>query len=94
MVQFFVSTEVLVITVLFGVLAVLLIVGFVALRQPGAIGPKVNYALRGLSACGRAAVVLAYPLWFLLRGPAHLTGPIWSNGTSPSSETPSPAFGP
>ncbi len=31
-------------------------------------------------ALGGALVVLAYPLWFLLHGPAHLTGPIWSNG--------------
>ncbi len=23
-------------------------------------------------------ILLAYPLWFLLHGPAHLTGPIWS----------------
>ncbi|HEX7459972.1 MAG TPA: hypothetical protein VF279_05025, partial [Acidimicrobiales bacterium] len=31
-------------------------------------------------AAGGAMVLLAYPLWFLLRGPAHLSGPIWSNG--------------
>jgi hypothetical protein len=81
-VQFFLSTEVLVITVLFGLFAVLIIVGFVALRQPADIGPNVAYAWRGLAtALVAATVVLAYPLWYLLRGPAHLTGPIWSNGT-------------
>jgi hypothetical protein len=81
-VQFFLSTEVLVITVLFALVAVLLIVGFVALRQPAAIGPKFDHAWRGLAtALVAATVVLAYPLWFLLRGPAHLSGPIWSNGT-------------
>ncbi len=36
----------------------------------------------GRRRCAATAVVLAYPLWFLLRGPAHLNGPIWSNGTS------------
>jgi hypothetical protein len=81
-IQFFLSTEVLVITVLFGVVAVLLIVGFVGLRQPGEIGPRMNYALRGsITALVATTVVLAYPLWFLLRGPAHLTGPIWSSGS-------------
>jgi hypothetical protein len=81
-VQFFVSTEVLVITVLFGVLGVLLVVAFAGLRQPGAIGLKAPHALRGITlAVGVSLVLLAYPLWFLLRGPAHLSGPIWSNGS-------------
>ena len=81
-VQFSLSTEVLVITVLFGVVAVLLIVGFVTLRQPGEVGPRMNFALRGsITALVGTTVVLAYPLWFLLRGPAHLTGPIWSTGS-------------
>jgi hypothetical protein len=81
-VQFFVGTEVLVITCLFAVVAVVLMVVFVGLRQPGEILPRTGHALRGsATAVGVAAVVLAYPVWFLLRGPAHLTGPIWSNGT-------------
>ena len=81
-VQFFVSTEVLVITVLFGVLGVLFVVGFAALGQRDAIGLKARHALRGVSvAVGGSVVLLAYPLWFLLRGPAHLSGPIWSNGS-------------
>ena len=48
-VQFFLSTEVLVITVLFGVVAVLLIVGFVALRQPGEVGPRMNLRTAGVN---------------------------------------------
>lgn len=81
-VQFFVSTEVLVISVLFVVVAVVLVVVYTRLVQPTALGPRVGHALRGLvTALGIGVVVLAYPLWFLLRGPAHLTGPIWSNGT-------------
>ena len=32
-----------------------------------------------------SAVVLAYPLWFLLDGPAHLVGPIWSDGATPGT---------
>jgi hypothetical protein len=81
-VQFFVSTEVLVITVLFAVIAVVLMVGLLALRQPGEIASRAGYAMRGtLVAVGGGAVLLGYPLWFLLRGQAHLTGPIWSNGS-------------
>jgi hypothetical protein len=81
-VQFFVSTEVLVITVLFGLIAVVFMIGGVALRQRGEIGPRASHALRGTCvALGGGAVVLGYPLWFLLRGQAHLTGPIWSNGS-------------
>jgi hypothetical protein len=80
--QFFVSTEVLVIVVLFGAIALVLVIGFVALRHPGQVGPRMSHAVRGsLVALGAAVVLLAYPLWFLLRGPAHLTGPIWSNGS-------------
>jgi hypothetical protein len=80
--QFFISTEVLVITVLFNVVAILLILGFVGLRHPGEIGPRMHHALRGVgTALVGTTLVLAYPVWFLLRGPAHLTGPIWSNGT-------------
>ena len=66
-VQFFVSTEVLVITGLFVVVGVGLMVGFVGLRQPGTIGPKVGHALRGVGhrprrggrAVGLSAVVPA-----------------------------------
>ncbi len=81
-VQFFVSTEVLVITVLFGVIAVLLVVGSVSVRRPADLGARARHAVRGMSvALVATAAVLAAPLAFLLRGPAHLTGPIWSNGS-------------
>ena len=57
-------------------------VGAVGLREPGEIGPRSRSRPARLGHRRRGtAVVLAYPLWFLLRGPAHLTGPIWSNGT-------------
>lgn len=81
-VQFFVSTEVLVIAGLFTAVAVALMVVFVGIRCPQELGPRLGHALKGsATAVGGAAVLLAYPVWFLLRGPAHLTGPIWSNGT-------------
>ncbi|MGB7051851.1 MAG: hypothetical protein WBG41_09800, partial [Acidimicrobiales bacterium] len=82
-VQFFVSTEVLVITGLFTVLGVVLLAATAAVRRPQELRARLPAATRGLVvAVGGAAIVLAYPVWFLLRGPAHLSGPIWSNGTS------------
>jgi hypothetical protein len=76
-VQFFIGTEVLTVTVLTVVVALLL--GILArLRHPSAIRAKLSFAWRGF---GLAAVVggalLAYPLWFALAGPEHINGPNW-----------------
>lgn len=82
-VEFFISTEVLVITGVFVVLGVALVVVVAAVRRPEELRRRMAYALRAAAvAVVVTAVVLAYPLWFLLRGPAHLNGPIWSNGTA------------
>jgi hypothetical protein len=81
-VQFFVSTEVLLISVVFALVGVVFVAGYMALTRPGELRRHTRYALRGsLTALALTAVLLAYPLWFLLRGPAHLSGPIWSNGS-------------
>ena len=82
-VQFFVSTEVLLITGLLSVVGVLLVVVWAAVREPAALATRARGAAVGsLVAVGTSVVVLAYPLWFLLAGPAHLTGPIWSYGAT------------
>ena len=79
--QFFLSTEVLLITSIATVVGTALLLGGVAWRSPVDITQRVGHAVRGLAtAAGLAAAVLAYPLWFLVRGPAHLDGPVWSNG--------------
>jgi hypothetical protein len=81
-VQFFVSTEVLVILGLFVVVGVVVVLAATRISAPELLAARAGHAVRGsLTALGVAVVVLAYPLWFLLRGPAHLTGPIWSNGS-------------
>ena len=85
-VQFFVSTEVLLITAL-------AVAGrrgrswspgprVAAARRAG--GPRASGPVTGARRRPSApsAVVLAYPLWFLLAGPAHLVGPIWSSGAT------------
>ena len=80
-VQFFLSTEVLLITVLAAVVGVLVLVAWAALSEPAAFGIRVGDAVRGAAvAVVASVVVLAYPLWFLVAGPAHLAGPIWSAG--------------
>jgi hypothetical protein len=89
-VQFFLSTEVLLLTALASVVGVLLLVGWAAWRCPDELSDRLRPALVGAgTALGASAAVLAYPLWFLLAGPAHLVGPIWSyGGTSRFGTTP------
>ena len=72
-VQFFIGTELLVITVT--VTAVALLVAWVlAPRRSVQWGSLVR---AGSWAVGIAGVLLAYPLWFVLAGPQHVTGPAW-----------------
>ena len=76
--QFFVSTEVLVVVVLVGMIGVVLLVAHCALTCPHEIARRAPHAVRGLgAAAGVAVVLLGYPLWFTLAGPAHLSGLVW-----------------
>lgn len=79
--QFFLSTEVLLILVLaLGVGTGVLVLG-TAMVAPSAVRAHAGHAAQAaVVALGTAGAVLAYPLWFLLDGPAHLSGPVWSNG--------------
>ncbi len=82
-VQFFVSTEILVITALFAALGIVLLVAGAAVLDPQALQDRLPHAVQGAAvAVVGSGLLLAYPLWFLLRGPGHLNGPIWSNGTT------------
>src|ERR1035437_161923 len=76
-VQFFLSTEVLALVVLCAVAALVLLIVY-ALRHPGHLAARAPHAGRGLlAALAVAAVFLAYPVWFALEGPAHLSGLVW-----------------
>jgi hypothetical protein len=80
-VQFFVSTEILLIMAIAVIIGVAMVIGWVTVGKPDGWRPKVGHAVRGsATALGVTVVTLAYPAWYLLRGPAHLIGPIWSNG--------------
>ena len=90
--QFFISTEVLVLCAIGVLVGVVLMAGWAAVRRPEELAIRLRPALAAAgTAFGVSAVVLAWPLWFLLAGPAHLVGPIWSYGatarfgTTPSS---------
>ncbi len=80
-VQFFVGTEMLAIVAVTGcVAAVFLAVGLAAgaFRHPDRLRARVRYGGIGLgAAAGSTALLLAYPVWFALAGPAHLSGGIW-----------------
>lgn len=85
-VQFFVSTEVLVITVVTGLVALVLIAGYAAAGHRRDLVARSPHAARGMGvAVLVGAVLLAYPVWFALAGPAHLSGRIWPAGTTGSS---------
>ncbi len=71
--QFFVSSEILVSTVVIGASCVVA----AALMGRRSVRPRLRQAAVGGGwTLGVAAVLLAYPAWFALRGPAHINGPI------------------
>jgi hypothetical protein len=76
--QFFLSTEVLVIAVICGAAGIALVVLHAAVFDPSSIAARAPKALRGLAVAAAISIVLlAYPLWFALDGPAHLSGLVW-----------------
>lgn len=80
-VQFFLSTEVLLITAVAAVAGVAVLAVAAAVRAPDVLRARLRPVATGVVvAVGLAGAVLAYPLWFALRGPAHLAGPVWANG--------------
>ena len=77
-VQFFLSTEILVITVIGAAVGVALLAAYGAGRDGTDLAGRVPHALRGLGAGAAVSVaLLAYPLWFALDGPAHFSGLVW-----------------
>jgi hypothetical protein len=72
--QFFVSTEMLAITVLTGVVVAVV----VSLGWPRVVVTRLRAAWRGLvAAAGVVVAGLAYPFWVVVAGPRHVVGPVW-----------------
>ena len=80
--QFFISTEILLIVAIVGVGGIALIVVYGALQSPEhPDAPTARPAVVGLGVGGATAfALLAYPAWFALEGPARFSGLIWPNG--------------
>jgi hypothetical protein len=97
-VEFFISTEILVITVLLSAVGIGLMAAFAAVRRRPGLRSAAGAAGPGLGVAALVAgVALAYPAWYALAGPAHLSSPVWiglakRGGTTASSFV--HAFGP
>lgn len=77
-IQFFIGIEVLVIVSVLGVAALLVLVISACRDEPHATRLRLHHAALGMAwALATSVVLLAYPVWFYFRGPAHLTGPVW-----------------
>jgi hypothetical protein len=80
-VQFFIGTEILVLTVIAAAVAIIVMV-LAGLTKPAVLRRLTRHAVVGLAAAAvTGAVLLAYPTWFALAGPAHLSGPVWGPGS-------------
>jgi hypothetical protein len=76
--QFFLGTEMLAILLITGTAGLVLIVVYAAWRHPAELRRRARHALIGLGAGALVVIILlAYPLWFALDGPAHLSGLVW-----------------
>ena len=90
-IQFFLSTELLVIAIVVMVLGILCLLAYGALSHRNYLKRQFRRAFTALLVAGCISILLlAYPAWFALDGPAHISGPIWNNisslgGFEPSS---------
>ncbi len=76
-VQFFVGLEVLILMTIEAAIGILLLVAYVARQNPATLREHARSASKGIVASvGTAVVLLAYPMWFGLAGPAHFSGSI------------------
>ncbi len=77
-VEFFVSTEMLTIFALSVAGGLVLLIAYGLATDREGVARRVPAAARGLGAgLVSAACLLAYPVWFALAGPAHLSGRVW-----------------
>jgi hypothetical protein len=75
--QFLIGTEVLVLLLVEGAIGIALVVLDAARRDPAALRVHAPHAVRGvLAGAATACVLLAYPVWLIVAGPAHYSGTI------------------
>jgi hypothetical protein len=76
-VQFFIGTEILTITVLSAGIGIALVGIYLALHRRFTRARAVYIGVALLATAITSGVVLGYPAWFALAGPAHFSGSIW-----------------
>jgi hypothetical protein len=78
--QFFLSSELLAIVAVVVVVCVVVLVAAALVTDPGGVRARFPHAATGLAVgLGLGVVLLAWPVWFALRGPASLSGLVWPN---------------
>jgi hypothetical protein len=78
-VQFFIGSEILTIVTLTAAGAVLLALAGAALTGRDTLVRRLPFAVRGLAlAAATGGALLAYPVWFAIAGPDHITGSDWA----------------
>jgi hypothetical protein len=81
-VQFFIGSEVLTMVALTVAGSLLAGLAAAAIFRRGTLAARLPFALRGLGLAGLlGAGLLAYPVWFAMAGPAHITGSDWARVT-------------
>ncbi|HLN17250.1 MAG TPA: hypothetical protein VK277_10945 [Acidimicrobiales bacterium] len=83
--EFFISTEAVLIMVVAGVIGVALLVGYALVSHRAELRARLPGALVGLGVMlATTVLLLAYPVWYALRGRAHLSGLIWPGANIPA----------
>ncbi len=78
--QFFLSSELLAVIALVVVVATVALAAVVLVADRAALMRRLPHAVEAIvMAAVVGGVLLAYPVWFALDGPAHLPGLIWPN---------------
>ncbi len=78
--QFFLSSELLAIVAVVVVICVVALVVAALVTKPSLVRARFPYAAKALAVgLGLAVVLLAWPVWFALKGPASLSGLVWPN---------------
>jgi hypothetical protein len=77
-VQFFLSSELLAVAAITVVVCLVVLVAAALVDDRTELRRRAPHAATGLAVgLGVGAVLLAYPVWFALAGPAHLSGLVW-----------------